>query len=282
MTQKQIDEVKRIISEHINEIIYLATGNGTPSPSLAKKLNLPKEFIDLITTTFKYGKFNMVDRKFSQTLSSTELDKILKNITLTNTQVKALEYTKISTGQNITGLGSKITSSIVPALATSGLSQLQGVQTIVGAAILDTSTRYTVVQNLRDMSGDWDRDWHRVAHTEMWNAKINGEVMAMMEDNSALSGKKGDTIVFKQPSPMACNQCRKLYLKADGVTPKLFKLSEMLELGSNVGLKTADWKPVVGTVHPNCMCPLLVMPDGFTFDKNGDIVPIRQNEVKHE
>ena len=66
---------------------------------------------------------------------------------------------------------------------------------------------------------------------------------------------------------------REPYTRTDVQTPKVFKMSELIANGDNYGLKQADWKPVVGTIHPNCMCPLNVMPPGTKFDSQGNLVP---------
>jgi hypothetical protein len=80
-----------------------------------------------------------------------------------------------------------------------------------------------------------------------------------------------DKYVYKRPMPTACAQCKYLYLMPDGVTPRLFKLSEMISNGTNVGRKPhptkggkvvpggrvdgqETLKAVAGLVHPWCAC----------------------------
>ena len=272
MTQANAETIITIIKDHVDVIRKLITGKGAPPPALMKRLNLPENITDLITTAYKYGKFQMINRRFSETLSDYELNRLVQNVKLTANQVKALEYVEMHTGENITALGAKITSDIVPALVNADLSQLQGIRMVVSAGILETESRGKVAQGLRDLSGDWDRDWDRVAQTEMWNAKLYSEAQTILDGTSAFSDKGGDTLVFKRPASYACNQCKRLYLEADGKTPRLFRLTDMMAYGTNAGLKTADWNPVFGTMHPNCGCPFAVMPDGAAFDENGRII----------
>lgn len=84
---------------------------------------------------------------------------------------------------------------------------------------------------------------------------------------------KGETLVFKRPTPRACKQCVKHYLEEDGVVPKVFKLSEILANGDNYKKKMVDWKPVWGTMHPNCHCTRHIIPNDMMFDKEGDMIP---------
>ena len=186
---------------------------------------------------------------------------------LSEVQQKSLDYRKISVIQSIESLTSKITNNVIPTLINLNIIKLQAMDG-------EIKDRHTIAQILRESSKEWTRDWDRVAHTEIWNAKLTGEVMTILEKNSPVSNKHGDTLVYKKPSPMACDQCKRLYLKSDMKTPKIFKLSELMSNGTNIGLKTSEWKPVYGTIHPNCMCPLSILPDGFTFDKDGEVVPI--------
>lgn len=111
---------------------------------------------------------------------------------------------------------------------------------------------------------DYERDWDRIAFFEINDAKGQGRGLDLMEKHGT------GAIVYKMPLPTACPQCRYLYMMPDG-TPRLFKLSEMLSWGNNIGRKplpvkggvvadnmrtdgTEPLKPVSGQVHPFCQC----------------------------
>lgn len=85
-----------------------------------------------------------------------------------------------------------------------------------------------MLQELRKQSGDWKRDWSHIAQTEMWDAKLQGEAVAIQD-------KVADAVVFKRPAADACAKCKQLYLESDGVTPKLFRMSDLLSHGTNYG-----------------------------------------------
>lgn len=275
MSPQKINEIKNVIKKYMDTLMYLTTGDGTkPSPEMLKKLGVPKELVGLIDSAYKYGKLSVVSNKKIENMSDAEVDKLISAIKLTANQHKALEYIKLDAGNRISNLSNNITSTVVTTTLQSSLSSLQGIRGILSESYENGDSTYQVVQKLRELTGDWNRDWHRVAHTEMWNAKLNGEIMAILDNESPYSDKGKDTLVFKRPAPNACVQCKRLYLERDGVTPRVFKLSDMLSYGSNYGKKVADWKPVVGVLHPNCMCPLSIMPNGYKFDSNGRLVPV--------
>lgn len=117
---------------------------------------------------------------------------------------------------------------------------------------------------LHQAMADKSRDWDRVAYTELGDAQRQGQAMRLLEDGNV------DKLVYKMPMPTACAQCKFLYLMPDG-TPRLFKLSEMIGNGNNVGRKPHSvrggkvaeggrqdgqetLKAVAGTVHPWCQC----------------------------
>jgi hypothetical protein len=79
-----------------------------------------------------------------------------------------------------------------------------------------------------------------------------------------------------------CAYCKLLYLKPDGITPRIFRLSQLQANGTNVGraarrptrigkMKT-EWRAVVGAIHPSCACELYRLPDGMAFGAGGKLV----------
>lgn len=110
-----------------------------------------------------------------------------------------------------------------------------------------------------------DRDLDRVAYYEITDAQKQGQAAQLLADGNV------DKLVYKRPMPTACAQCKHLYLMPNGVTPRLFKLSEMISNSTNIGRKPhptkggkvvpggrADGqetlKATAGLVHPWCAC----------------------------
>lgn len=274
MTKKQIQAIKRIIEEHMNVIMSLTTGDGKkPSPDTLKKMGLPREVADLVTDCYKYGKLGAIKGKDLSKMPRKDVEKMMRQMKLTPAQQRAIEYSQIKTQVHLTNLQSKITSTVISLAIQDQMNMYSAVQQVIPGALENNTPRYQVIRQLRELSKDWERDWHRVAHTELWDAKVQGEAQSIMNGESPLSNKGGETRVFKRPSPMACPMCKKLYLEKGTNKPRVWKLSELAANGTNYGKKQADWKPTLGTLHPNCMCPLSVLPDGYHLDNNGDIQP---------
>lgn len=273
LTPSQIRQIKKIIEEHMNVIMELTIGGTGVSPQTLKKLGIPKSVSNLITDSYKYGKLLTVMNKNLSKMSPQEVNDMLKKLKVSTRQQKSMEYLKAKTQLSIDNLTQRMASSIVTSALQDQLNMYQAIGNVVPDAVKEGTDRYKVVQQLRDLTQDWERDWHRVAHSEMWDAKVQGEANAIIDNESPISKKGKDTMVFKRPAPNACNKCKQLYLESNGITPKLFKITELQANGSNYGKKQADWKPTLGILHPNCMCPLSVMPDGYKFDNSGQLTP---------
>lgn len=272
LTRTQLRQIQNIIKNHMEVLMQIMVGDGSPSPSLMKKLNLPKEITDLVTTAYQYGRLGVIKNKKLSDMSAEEVSKLMKTIKLTPAQKRSIDYSKIAAQQSIDSLTQRLTSSIITMAIQSDITMYSAVKEIVPEALENNTPRYKVIQQLREKTGDMYRDWHRVAHTEMWNAKLQGEAEAIINNESPLSKDGADTLVYKKPAWNACPMCKKLYLMPDGVTPRVFKMSELLKNGTNYGKKQADWQPTVGVLHPSCMCPINVMPKNTEFDQQGNLV----------
>ena len=106
-------------------------------------------------------------------------------------------------------------------------------------------------RQLRDMSGDANRNWTRIAVTETSNAIGMGSVDRLVKDNKEKA--MDDVYVYRiNPDDSAtCKYCKSFYIDKDG-SPKVYKMSTILNNGSNYGKKAAQWKPTALATHPNC------------------------------
>jgi hypothetical protein len=182
-----------------------------------------------------------------------------QNIPTTEVELKAVEYAAEHAGTYIRGIGDMMVRDATAAGTRASGAALRAVRQNVVEAIAHRETISELKTRLFDAIDNRTRDWHRVAHTEINTAIQQGVHDAIVEASPA----GGDQLVFKRPAPDACSHCKRLYLRADGVTPRVFRISELAD--SNVGLKAGDWRPVVGSTHPWCHCQLLPIPDGYAF-----------------
>ena len=147
---------------------------------------------------------------------------------------------------------------------------------------LKSKSSNAIVQAIKDKTGDYFKDWDRVVTTELTNAHNFGAVDAIIENNVGTA--HDEIMVYKQGvlDIKTCKYCKEFWFMPDG-SPKVYKLSELIAYGSNVGKKQADWTPTVGATHPNCRCRLVELQKSFGF-KNGSITYVGKdhNELKHQ
>lgn len=127
---------------------------------------------------------------------------------------------------------------------------------------------------LRDATGDANRDWTRVATTEVSNVigiASTDRIVAKNKDKSM-----DEVYVFRiviEDSKL-CKYCRRFYLDSDG-SPKVYKLSTLLGNGSNYGKKVAEIKATIMATHPNDRCSQVIeMPPGYKVLSGGKLTYI--------
>lgn len=197
---------------------------------------------------------------------------------LTFEEKQAIDHAKRNIAVYVRGLGNTLAKKghqvLVDADAKLRRRRMLQIRQLVSEGMDQRKTIKEVAQSLKDLTKDQSRDWLRIAATEVNNAFQEGRLAAIVK---AAGGK--DPIVFKRVAPDCCAYCRLLYVEKDGITPRLFRLSELVANGSNVGrkagkptLKGTGWKPCVESTHPWCRCVLMHLPDGFGFDKLGNMI----------
>lgn len=274
LNRSQLKKLRRIVEEHGKVLLQILTGDEHPSPELLEKLNLPSDITGLIDTFYKYGRIRAITDMGAEMDSMTDDDfqKLVKESTLSSVQKHSAEMAKLRADNFVHTLEQRIISDTVSESVQEDLKMWRTLSEETPVAITESLSREQFRSRLREKTQEWNRDWHRVAHTELWEAKCQGEAAAIVKNESIQSNDGAETEVYKQVSPDACPKCRELFYESDGVTPKTFKLSELMENGTNVGRKQREWLPVVGCVHPNCHCVLCVKPKGTVFDETGKLV----------
>lgn len=124
-------------------------------------------------------------------------------------------------------------------------------------------TTRNIARELREKTGELFKDWDRVVTTELAQATNIGAFDAIIENNRL---KSPDDIYVYKSGPhdgKTCKHCLKFWFLDDGVTPRVYRLSELLANGSNYGRKAADWRPTISITHPNERHYLLELPIGW-------------------
>lgn len=267
LSKKQIQAIEQIIRSKILAFTYEALGErALTADEIAdlKRVGLIKDSVrNMVGDPYTLGK--IVASLPSGDARRMTMAQVLKAATklkpLSRVEQKAIEWASEHAGQYIRGLGDDMVKEARAGIALESGAALRAVQNQVTESISNRETVSQLKTRLFHSFDDKNRDWQRVAATEINNAIQNGIYQTIWES----SPKGGDQLVFKRPAGDACRHCKRLHLEEDGITPKIFKLSELRE--SNIGLKANDWEATVGAVHPWCQCQLSEVPDGYGFKK---------------
>lgn len=86
---------------------------------------------------------------------------------------------------------------------------------------------------------------------------------------AALRGEDDPVVywVVTRRAPYPCDECKRLHLLPDGVTPRVWRMSEV-GFGYH---KHGDNRPCVGGLHPSCRCSQVGLSPGFGFSAAGSL-----------
>ncbi len=191
-------------------------------------------------------------------------------VPMSRDEQRAVDFAKRKAGENMVGLGNKHSADgtmlAYEADAELRRKYLTAVKEETARAIEERKSVRKLRSELGNRTGNWRRDWDRVARTELQNAENDAKAARIADEHGA------EAQVARVPNPNACPDCREHYLGKDG-KPRIFTLDELQDNGSNVGKKRGDWLPVLGTMHPNCHCRTRWIPKGWKYDDEWDLLP---------
>ena len=235
---------------------------------------------------YMWGKLSAVlsDSQAKQ-ITYEDFEKYIKRgqyIPLSKTEQYQYNAAKQKTYGHIKGLGDKIKQTvngiIVEENQVRRLEYEKVIKEELERGVVDRKTVSSIVSEIGHKTGDWYRDWGRIVETEYQNIYQQGIAEQLLQE------KGGNTLVFKDVFSGACRHCIRLYLTGGiGSEPKIFKLSDLMANGDNVGLKVADWQPVVGATHPFCRCMLRQIPKGYKWNEEvGKFKISEEDKPKYE
>lgn len=176
-----------------------------------------------------------------------------------------------------TDLGSIVQNDLL-----ASLSQLRDkVQDEISEGVIRNQSAQEIARRLREKTQDLNKDWERVVTTELARAQNLGNFDAIIENNI---DKAHDEIYVYKTGPhdaKTCKWCLKFWFLPGGVTPKVYKMSDLVANGSNIGKKAADWQPTVDNTHPNERHFLMELPHGFGF-RGGSLSFIGKDHIEHK
>lgn len=284
LTPEQILEIQKIIELYHYSFIANSVGPDALPEDVKKALKekglLNDESKQLVKQAYKYGQsLSRIDDPNANKITYPQYQKEAKNNPpLSQMEINAVKMAQLNAGQYCRGLGNVIEKDTGRLLIEADRDlRIKLEDTIKDKTASALAKRETIEQLKSDLgwaTNDWARDLKRIATTEIAYATQQGQA-------DYLRGKYGpDEYVAKIPNPGACQHCLRLHIGPDG-QPRIFKLST-LENNNNVGKKASEWEAVVGPVHPNCVCNMVRVPNGWGFDEEGDLVPDGKLGVKYE
>lgn len=124
--------------------------------------------------------------------------------------------------------------------------------------------------------------WKTIVNTELNRASNMGSMDAILHNNA----EKGpeEIHVYKRgnkPGHGACEHCARFWYLEDGITPRVYKMSELMANGSNIGKKRRDWLPTIDATHPNESHILMELRPGNGF-VNGELEYIGRDHDEYK
>lgn len=283
LTTEQIREILKIIRLHHYAFVYSNVTKNIP-PEIIDELEREgiikrgQDAKNLFKDTYEIERLRTLveDAKKNNLTYKEAKQRLFQNpIRLTTMEQDTIEHIEQSAGKYITKQHEVLGEMFEEGVRNENMNFKQkviggGIKTPLKQGVIRRQTMTQIISALRATSKDTFRDFYRVAFTEMQNARMHAKLDQVYRQNEGKEEK--DIMVYKKPSPGACKHCKSAYLERDGVTPKVFLLSEFRQNITNFGLKTKKWMPTLESLHPYCACEMHQLQPGFGFDEDGKLV----------
>jgi hypothetical protein len=274
LTPKQTNSLLEIIAK--NQAVVLGREFGIDFLTDYDKTLLESHGVDLdsiyseatdtIFTSFHYGMLSdaLNNINYTDKLTYNDLYEYISKgeyIPLTHQEIASINSVKTQSLASLRSIGNKIFQDINQILPdTSRSTQENFIRKEIEDGVKYKKTTREIANEIAHKTGDWSRDFDRIVQYTSQTAYEAGKAAAMTR-------QYGDNIyVYKQVYEKACKHCVRLYLTSGvGSEPKIFKLSELIANGSNIGKKVADWKPTLDPIHPYCRCNLMYLSNSLNF-----------------
>lgn len=145
------------------------------------------------------------------------------------------------------------------------------VQKVLGDTAKDSAEDFkTALQGaLVEVNNKTQAEIRKIVEAELNHAKNLGSLEGIIRINSSL-GIEDPVVYFATvPDKARCLECERLHLLEDGITPRVWKLSEV---GTGYH-KMGDPNPKTSGLHPHCRCSQATLLPGWGF-KDGRVTYI--------
>lgn len=139
------------------------------------------------------------------------------------------------------------------------------IRELTAEAVQKRWTPEKLASELGHATQEWSRNWNRIARTELQAAHNEGVAI------ESLRAYGDEARVARIPESNACADCKRLFLDDEG-QPIIWNTVDLLENGTNIGRKRAEWLPTLYPIHSNCRCGAMQIPPGMTLNDKGWLV----------
>lgn len=263
-TTSQIQDIVSILQRH--QLTFIAEQLGLNYLSPNDRAILTAAGIDLTKFTNNQG---IVEQAYlfgllaeaigderAKGMDYKQFQKFIKSgqfVPLTEEEEFVLEQVKNQSYNDISGLGSRIIQGTKNIIVRANLRQQNKIRKIIKQKAVDAvkyrQSAAKMASELGHATEDWERDWLRISYYILQNAYNYGRARAIFRDHG------DDAEVYFDVLRGACKHCRELYLTDpddEDSQPIIFKLSDVIANGNNIGRKANNLLPTVAPVHPYC------------------------------
>lgn len=275
---QQVTDIVSILQRH--QLTFIAKQLGLNYLSPTDRAILTAAGVDLNQFTNSQGiveqayLFGLLSEALgderSKGMDYKQFQKFIKSgqfVPLTEEEKFVLEQVKNQSYNDISGLGSKIIQGTRNIVVRANLRQQNKIRNIIKKKAIDAvqfrQSAAKMASEIGHATGDWERDWLRIAYYVLQNSYNYGRARAIFRDHG------DDAEVYFDVLKGACQHCRELYLTDpddEDSAPKIFKLKDIIANGNNIGRKAADWLPTVSPIHPHCRCSVRFRDPNMEWD----------------
>lgn len=137
-----------------------------------------------------------------------------------------------------------------------------------------------IIEELEPVWKETTENVVRIVDTEGTIARNMGTLEGVTRAGEMIGNE--DPYVFFIPvrDKELCAECKRVHLLPDGITPRIFKTSDVSTGYHDRGTD----KPSISGLHPHCRCSLTGMARGYSFDAAGKIkfVSLDHDEYEHQ
>lgn len=279
-TQRQLNELLDIINNQTS--IFIASNLGADYLTDQEKETLRRNGVDVdnlyqlqndpMFIAMQFGMLSeILSNKEAKEMKYDKLKGWIKNgkyVPLNSRERFSLDSVKNQAYGDIKSLNGKIfqdLNGIVNQTASESVARAQEkeLRQHIGAGLRNRESVEKISREFANKTGDYSRNFDRIVEYVSHQAFDEGRANTFRR-----KARGKDPNVYKNLYSGACKHCIRLYLTAGmGSKPKVFKLSELEANGTNIGKKTEDWQPVVGSTHPHCRCTLEYIDDDMEWNE---------------